>query len=169
MTGDSSILKEHWSNMRGYVLARKKFDPISVGRPFADLPADTLPVGDPTPARFIHLASQTHNIRLLLEMRRLASRDPFETLLLRQSLQSLRDSFQARHFQEAAGVTGITLTKLDGTAKGGIIFAISKQLQLPIRFIGVGEQAEDLRTFVAAEFVDAVFADQPIDNENNNP
>ena len=54
-------------------------------------------------------------------------------------------------------VSGITLTKLDGTAKGGIIFAISKQLNLPIRFIGVGEQVDDLRSFEAAEFIDALF------------
>jgi fused signal recognition particle receptor len=64
---------------------------------------------------------------------------------------------QAKHFQQVVGVTGITLTKLDGTAKGGIIFAISKQLGLPIRFIGVGEQVEDLRPFSAEDFVKAIF------------
>jgi len=55
------------------------------------------------------------------------------------------------------GVTGITLTKLDGTAKGGIIFAIVNKLGLPVRFIGVGEGVEDLRPFNAKEFVDALF------------
>ena len=55
------------------------------------------------------------------------------------------------------GVTGITLSKLDGTAKGGIIFAIARKLGLPIRFIGVGETAADLRPFVAAEFIRALF------------
>ena len=56
-------------------------------------------------------------------------------------------------------MTGITLTKLDGTAKGGIIFAIADQLKLPIRFIGVGEQLDDLKPFIAAEFIEALFSD----------
>ena len=64
---------------------------------------------------------------------------------------------QASEFNEAVGLTGITLTKLDGTAKGGIIFAIVKKLQLPIRFIGVGEGIENLREFNAEEFVAALF------------
>ncbi len=64
---------------------------------------------------------------------------------------------QAQQFNAAVGLTGITLTKLDGTAKGGIIFAIAKQLGIPIRFIGVGEAIEDLRPFDAADFVDALF------------
>jgi fused signal recognition particle receptor len=64
---------------------------------------------------------------------------------------------QARQFHEVIGLTGITLTKLDGTAKGGIIFAIAKQLGLPIRFIGVGEGIENLREFHAGEFVQALF------------
>jgi fused signal recognition particle receptor len=64
---------------------------------------------------------------------------------------------QAKIFKDAVGVTGITLTKLDGTAKGGVIFAIAKQLGLPIRYIGVGEQVDDLRPFVAKEFVEALF------------
>jgi len=64
---------------------------------------------------------------------------------------------QAREVDAAVNLTGITLTKLDGTAKGGIIFAIAKQLGIPIRFIGVGESIEDLRPFDAADFVDALF------------
>lgn len=63
---------------------------------------------------------------------------------------------QAVQFHEAMGLTGLTLTKLDGTAKGGIIFAIAKRLGVPIRFIGVGEAIEDLREFDAGEFVDAL-------------
>jgi len=60
------------------------------------------------------------------------------------------------------GLTGITLTKLDGTAKGGIIFAIARKLGIPIRFIGVGEGIENLREFDAGEFVDALFdTEQP--------
>ena len=65
---------------------------------------------------------------------------------------------QASNFQKAVGVSGISLTKLDGTAKGGVIFAIAKKLQLPIRYIGVGEAAEDLRPFVAEQFIDALFS-----------
>jgi len=64
---------------------------------------------------------------------------------------------QARQFQDVVAVSGVTLTKLDGTAKGGIIFAIARELSLPIRFIGVGEQVEDLRRFDAEQFVTALF------------
>lgn len=65
---------------------------------------------------------------------------------------------QAKLFNEAVGLTGIALTKLDGTAKGGVIFAIADQFQLPIRYIGVGEKIEDLRPFNADEFIEALFA-----------
>ena len=65
---------------------------------------------------------------------------------------------QAKLFNEAVGITGISLTKLDGTAKGGVIFAIADQFNLPIRYIGVGEKIEDLREFNAEEFIDALFA-----------
>ena len=65
---------------------------------------------------------------------------------------------QAEQFNAAVGVSGLTLTKLDGTAKGGVIFAIAKRLGLPIRFIGVGESIDDLRPFDAEEFVDALLA-----------
>lgn len=66
---------------------------------------------------------------------------------------------QAIEFNKALNLTGITLTKLDGTAKGGVIFAIAHKLKLPIRFIGVGEKAEDLREFNANDFIDALFSD----------
>ena len=65
---------------------------------------------------------------------------------------------QAKLFNEAVGLTGISLTKVDGTAKGGVIFAIADQFNLPIRYIGVGEKIEDLREFNAEEFIDALFA-----------
>jgi len=65
---------------------------------------------------------------------------------------------QAQEFNNAVGITGLTLTKLDGTAKGGAIFAIAKQVGLPIRFLGVGESLEDLKAFDASEFVKALFA-----------
>ena len=60
---------------------------------------------------------------------------------------------QAEQFQQVVGVTGLAVTKLDGTAKGGVVFAISEKLGLPIRFIGVGEQIDDLRPFDQHEFV----------------
>ena len=66
---------------------------------------------------------------------------------------------QAREFQRAVNVTGIGLTKLDGTAKGGVIFSIAKQLNLPIHFVGLGEQIDDLKPFSAQQFVDALFDD----------
>jgi fused signal recognition particle receptor len=65
---------------------------------------------------------------------------------------------QVKQFHQAVGLTGLTITKLDGTAKGGIIFAIAKQTELPIRFIGVGEQLDDLRQFEAASFVEALLS-----------
>ena len=64
---------------------------------------------------------------------------------------------QVKAFDKAIGVTGLVLTKLDGTAKGGVVVAIARQCPKPIRFIGVGEQIDDLRPFSAREFVDALF------------
>ena len=76
---------------------------------------------------------------------------------------------QANQFNQAVGLTGITLTKLDGTAHGGVIFAIAEQLKLPIRFIGVGERLEDLKPFDAVEFVQALFATQNNKLPENTP
>lgn len=81
---------------------------------------------------------------------------PHEVLLVLDATMGQNALAQARQFHQAAGVTGIALTKLDGTAKGGIIFAIARQLGLPLRLIGVGESVEDLRPFDAEEFVDAL-------------
>ncbi len=82
---------------------------------------------------------------------------PHEVMLVLDAGTGQNALSQASEFHNAVGVSGITLTKLDGTAKGGVIFAIAKALGLPIRFIGVGEQAEDLREFEADAFVDALF------------
>jgi fused signal recognition particle receptor len=82
---------------------------------------------------------------------------PHEVMLVVDAGTGQNALNQARQFNEAVGITGITLTKLDGTAKGGIIFAVAKQLGIPIRFIGVGEAIEDLRPFDAGDFVDALF------------
>jgi fused signal recognition particle receptor len=69
---------------------------------------------------------------------------------------------QAQLFNEAVGITGLALTKLDGTAKGGIVANICRELKIPIRFIGIGEQIDDLRDFDADEFIDALFGDEKI-------
>lgn len=90
-------------------------------------------------------------------MKKLDSTAPHEVMLVLDAGTGQNALSQAKHFQEAVGVTGITLTKLDGTAKGGIIFAVSKKLGLPIRYIGVGEQVDDLRPFIAKDFVEALF------------
>ncbi|MDK1023757.1 MAG: signal recognition particle-docking protein FtsY [Gammaproteobacteria bacterium] len=82
---------------------------------------------------------------------------PHEVMLVIDAGTGQNALQQARQFQDAVAVSGITLTKLDGTAKGGIIFAIARELSLPIRFIGVGEQVEDLRPFDADQFVTALF------------
>ena len=92
-------------------------------------------------------------------MKKLDDSAPHEVMLVLDAGTGQNALSQAQVFQQAVGVSGITLTKLDGTAKGGIVFAIARQLQLPIRFIGVGEQAEDLRSFDAETFVDALFDD----------
>lgn len=82
---------------------------------------------------------------------------PHETLLVIDAGTGQNALNQARQFHEAVGVSGIVLTKLDGTAKGGVIFAVAEQMKLPIRFIGVGEGIDDLRPFDAADFVEALF------------
>jgi len=82
---------------------------------------------------------------------------PHEVMLVVDAGTGQNALNQARQFSQAVNITGITLTKLDGTAKGGIIFAIARQLGIPIRFIGIGESIEDLRPFNAGEFVDALF------------
>ena len=82
---------------------------------------------------------------------------PHEVWLVLDATTGQNAISQAEAFQEALGLTGIILTKLDGTAKGGIVIGISSQLQIPIRFIGIGEQMDDLRAFDADEFVRAIF------------
>ncbi|GGK63246.1 signal recognition particle-docking protein FtsY [Amphritea balenae] len=90
-------------------------------------------------------------------MKKLDPEAPHEVMLVLDAGTGQNAMSQAKLFKEAVGVTGLSLTKLDGTAKGGIIFAIAKQLELPIRYIGVGEQIDDLRPFKAKEFVSALF------------
>lgn len=82
---------------------------------------------------------------------------PHETMLVLDAGTGQNALAQAKHFDKATPLSGITLTKLDGTAKGGIIFAIANQCKLPIRFIGIGEGIDDLRPFDATEFTNALF------------
>ncbi|MEH6635019.1 MAG: signal recognition particle-docking protein FtsY [Halioglobus sp.] len=83
---------------------------------------------------------------------------PHEIMLVLDAGTGQNALAQAHHFQQWVGITGISLTKLDGTAKGGVIFAIAKKLGLPIRYIGVGEAVDDLRPFAAEQFIEALFA-----------
>lgn len=103
-----------------------------------------------------------HNLMAELEkMKRTASRlvsgAPHEVLLVLDATTGQNGLVQAREFTAHAGVTGIVLTKLDGTAKGGIVVAIAHELGLPVRYVGTGEQAEDLVPFDAVTFVDSLF------------
>jgi fused signal recognition particle receptor len=97
----------------------------------------------------------------LKKIRRIISREipgaPHETMLILDAATGQNAVNQARIFKEAAEVTGIVLTKLDGSAKGGVVVAIRREFDLPIRYIGIGESIEDLRSFDAAEFVEALF------------
>src|SRR5262245_43945897 len=83
---------------------------------------------------------------------------PHETLLVMDATTGQNGLQQARLFTESAGVTGIVLTKLDGTAKGGVVVAISRELGVPVRYVGVGEKPQDLLPFDAKDFVDSLFA-----------
>ncbi|MGA3089353.1 MAG: signal recognition particle-docking protein FtsY [Terriglobales bacterium] len=141
----------------------------------------TKPGGDPAAVLFDALQSATarktdyvivdtagrlhtkQNLMLELEkMRRTAQRlvpgAPHETLLVMDATTGQNGLQQARQFTQSSGVTGIVLTKLDGTAKGGVVVAISRELGLPVRFVGVGEKAGDLLPFDPQEFVESLFS-----------
>jgi fused signal recognition particle receptor len=108
------------------------------------------------------LHTKTNLMAELEKMRRTAQRlipgAPDETLLVMDATTGQNGLQQARQFTGAAGVTGIVLTKLDGTAKGGVVVAISRELGLPVRYVGIGEKVGDLLPFDAQEFVDSLFA-----------
>src|SRR5205085_465507 len=89
---------------------------------------------------------------------RAAATEPHEVLLVLDATTGQNGLTQAREFTKTAGVTGLVLTKLDGTAKGGVVTAIAKDLKIPIRFVGVGEKMDDLIEFSADDFVDSLFA-----------
>lgn len=107
------------------------------------------------------LHTKTNLMEELKKIRRILEREhpgsPHEVLLVLDATAGQNSLVQARIFSKDIGITGIVLTKLDGTAKGGIILSISEELRIPIKMIGVGEGIEDLRDFNAREFVDALF------------
>jgi len=115
---------------------------------------------------FIDTAGRLHTKVNLMEevkkLKRIVSREcpgaPHEVLLVLDATTGQNAISQAKLFNEAIGVTGIALTKLDGTAKGGIIVGITEELKIPIRYVGIGEGIDDLKPFHAADFVEALFA-----------
>lgn len=94
-------------------------------------------------------------------LKKLDEEVPQEVLLVLDATTGQNALNQAKSFAKAVNITGLVISKLDGTARGGMVFAIARELGLPIRFIGIGEQAEDLREFHAADFVDALFDSRP--------
>jgi fused signal recognition particle receptor len=108
------------------------------------------------------LHTKTNLMAELEKMRRTAQRiipgAPHETLLVMDATTGQNGLQQARQFTQSAGVTGIVLTKLDGTAKGGVVVAISREMGVPVRYVGVGEKVGDLLPFDPKDFVDSLFA-----------
>ena len=110
-------------------------------------------------------AGRLHNKQNLMnelaKLRKIISREcpdsACETLLVLDATTGQNGLIQARQFKETAGLTGIILTKLDGTAKGGIVIAIAQELQVPVKFVGLGEGIDDLKPFDAKEFVGDLF------------
>ena len=110
------------------------------------------------------LQTQQNLMQQLTKIRRVLGKQipdaPHEVLLVLDATTGQNGISQAKHFTEAVKCTGLVLAKLDGTAKGGVVVAIRKQVGLPVKYIGVGEKAEDLALFDADSFVDAMFADE---------
>jgi fused signal recognition particle receptor len=104
-----------------------------------------------------NLMNELKKVKKVLQ--KVDSEAPHETLLILDAGTGQNALHEAHEFQNTIQITGLVLTKLDGTAKGGIIFAIAKELKLPIRFIGVGENIDDLEAFNAEEFIDALFSE----------
>src|SRR5438034_1017651 len=109
------------------------------------------------------LHTRSNLMQELEKMRRVAGRvvagAPHETLLVLDATTGQNGLVQAREFLRAAGVTGLIVTKLDGTAKGGVLFSIAQDLKIPVRFVGVGESIEHLMEFSPEVFVDSLFSD----------
>jgi fused signal recognition particle receptor len=115
----------------------------------------------------VDTAGRLHTKKNLMEelakMRRIAAREvpgaPHETLLVLDATTGVNGLAQARKFVEAAGATGVVLTKLDGSAKGGVVLAITRELKLPVLYVGVGEAVEDLVPFDPGEYARALLGD----------
>ena len=101
--------------------------------------------------------SQLSKIRRVIG--KLIPEAPHEVLLVLDATAGQNGISQAKGFSDAAGCTGIVLAKLDGTAKGGVVIPIRQQFNIPVKYVGMGEKAEDLALFNPAEFVHALFAD----------
>ncbi|MGR5456547.1 signal recognition particle-docking protein FtsY, partial [Vibrio alfacsensis] len=96
--------------------------------------------------------------KIVRVMKKIDESAPHEIMLTLDAGTGQNAISQAKLFSDVAPLTGITLTKLDGTAKGGVIFALADQFQIPIRYIGVGEGIDDLRPFETQDFIDALFS-----------
>ncbi len=103
-----------------------------------------------------HLMEELRKVNRIIE--RKFPEAPHEVLLVLDATTGQNAMHQAKYFTEAVGVTGVVLAKLDGTAKGGVIFSVCDQLQVPVRFVGTGERPQDLAPFEPREFVEALFA-----------
>ncbi len=117
----------------------------------------------------IDTAGRLHTKKNLMEemkkmhrsLQKKAPTAPHEVLLVLDSTTGTNALNQAREFHQALGVTGLIVTKLDGTAKGGIVVAIARELKIPVKFIGLGEQVDDLQPFDPKQFAEALFAESP--------
>jgi fused signal recognition particle receptor len=156
---------EVWGSRVGATVVKGKegADPGSVA-----FEAATQALKDGVDVLFIDTAGRLHNKAPLMDEIRKVKKTlgkacegaPHEVLLVVDATTGQNALNQALLFKEAVDLTGIVLTKLDGTAKGGIVLAIADALKVPVRYIGLGERAEDLREFVAADFVEALFAER---------
>lgn len=107
--------------------------------------------------------------KVLRVMKKINPNAPHEVMLTLDAATGQNAVSQTKLFNQAVGLSGITLTKLDGTAKGGVIFALADQFNIPIRYIGVGEGIDDLRPFASDEFVEALFAESSADANAQSP
>jgi fused signal recognition particle receptor len=118
----------------------------------------------------VDTAGRLHTKKPLMEelakigrvMKRELPGSPHEVLLVLDSTTGQNAIMQAKIFNEAVPITGIALTKLDGTAKGGIVIAIKDELGIPVKLIGIGQEIDDLRDFSAQDFVEALFAEEQV-------
>jgi fused signal recognition particle receptor len=153
---------EVWSNRAGALLIKQSANADPAAVVFDAIHAATrIPHG----VLIVDTAGRLHTKQNLMEelkkMKRIMAREvpgaPHEVLLVLDATTGQNAVAQAKMFREEAGVTGIILTKLDGTAKGGVVIRIAGELNIPIRYIGIGEGSDDLRRFDSEEFVKALF------------